>query len=46
MFNRELNFSLVLLLNVEEYVLRKEVIKLLFLVMRKYLDFLDFGIKD
>lgn len=46
MFNRELNFSLVLLLNVEEYVLRKEVIKLLFLVIRKYLDFLDFGIKD
>ena len=44
--NRESNSSLVSLLNAEEHVSRKEAIKLSFLAIRKYLDFLDYGTKD
>ena len=44
--NRESNSSLVSLLNAEEHVSRKEAIKLSFLAIRKYLDFLDSGTKD
>ena len=44
--NRESNSSLVSLLNAEEHVSRKEAIKLSFLAIRKYLDFLDCGTKD
>ena len=44
--NRESNSSLVSLLNAEDHVLRKETIKLSFLAIRKYLDFLVSGTKD
>ena len=44
--NRESNSSLVSLLNAEEHVSRKEAIKLSFLAIRKYLDFLDSRLKN
>ena len=43
--NRESNSSLVSLLNAEEHVSRKEAIKLSFLAIRKYLDFLTLAQK-
>lgn len=39
---REANSSLVSLLNAEEHVLRKEALKLSFLAIRKFSDFLHF----